>query len=120
VRNPLNRLAVAAIATLALLAIPAGASAAASGNALVRPQGANAWSGVTLTLARLDGSGAPVLLVTADLRPEGKEPLNVALPVPHGAKVTWTGEITGNDPSKDIKRPFGTMPGSVYDLARSR
>jgi hypothetical protein len=76
---------------------------------------ADGWSSISLRLDRLDGSGAPVLLVMGDLRAEIRQPVDVALPVPPGSKVIWSGEIVDADAKGDIRQPFQTAPGNGFD-----
>lgn len=106
-RIPHARLAVVSLALLTVLFSPGSAFAA------VYP---NVWSGIVVTLSRLEGGKPPVLIVTGDMRPGIKEPLDVALAVPPGAKVIWAGEIAGTDPGKDIKQPFRAQRGTNFDL----
>ncbi|MBE0475682.1 MAG: hypothetical protein IBX62_01075 [Coriobacteriia bacterium] len=62
------------------------------------------------------GSSSGVVLVTATLPEETRLPAKVALPVPAGAKLLWTGEIVGVDPSKDPQRQYTVEKADGYDL----
>lgn len=54
---------------------------------------------------------ATALIVVGTLPTSTPLPATIRLPLPAGAKVTWSGEITGGTAQQDIQRPFAVVDG---------
>jgi hypothetical protein len=60
----------------------------------------------------VDGDGGNgVLLVTGELPVDEPLPAVLRLPLPDGASVTWSGELTGGGPETDVARDFTVVEG---------
>jgi hypothetical protein len=64
--------------------------------------------------AELAGASTP-LIVVATLPTATPLPAKVRMPLPKGARVTWSGEIFNGGPSADEQRPFKTVSGTGGD-----
>lgn len=96
------------IVALSLLIAPQAAHAAAD---------ANAWYAVDVALYDLEPGLTPTLVITGLLKEGTRLPAEVALSVPKGASIGWSGEILGGDPSEDPMITVEVIEGDTHDLA---
>ena len=110
------RVAAAMLATVVFAAslIPATLSAATK----VAAPGASAATTATVPLAKgqlevqlWPSMTSSLLLVSLKLPETVQLPARVRMPLPEGAKVTWSGEIKGSNAANDVQRPYTIVNG---------
>lgn len=111
-------LMVSAPATLAAAVKPATAKTAAT-PAATKTAAASAATSATVPLATGElevqlwpSQTSSLLLVSLKLPASTNLPARVRMPLPAGAKVTWSGEITGSNAANDIQRAYTIVEGT--------